>query len=182
MNNLTPEEIAQHETIYATPYLPAFNADWVSERIMAGRNPLSAQDVAWMESQGITHILDLREAREWKPPKFGHIALEAIQQRGLHRLHLEVMDMNAPKAQTFKSACDFIEEALAQPETKVYVHCRAGMERTAAILIAYHAKTNGITYDEALHELKKGRPILEPLPAQEQAARRWIEQQKQHEI
>lgn len=180
MDDLTPEQITQHETIYDTPYLPPFNADWVTPRIMAGRNPLSAQDVAWLAAQGITHILDLREAREWKPPKFGHAALEAIKQRGLKRLHLEVWDMHAPKPQTFETACQFIEEALLQPHAKVYVHCRAGMERTAAILIAYYAKANRVSYDEALHKLRKARPILAPLPAQEQAARHWIEMQNQH--
>ena len=180
MDDLTPEEITQHETIYATPYLPAFNADWVTPRIMAGRNPLSARDVAWMASQGITHILDLREAREWKPPKFGYLAVEAVQKLGLQRLHLEVWDMHAPKPQTFDAACRFIEEALLQPEAKVYVHCRAGMERTAAVLIAYYAKAQGVSYEEALHKLKKGRPILAPLPIQEQAARRWLETQNQH--
>ena len=178
--DLTADELAQHETIYSTPHLPAFNADWVTPRIMAGRNPLSAHDVAWMQKQGITHILDLREAREWKPPKFGHIALEAIEQCGIQRLHLEVWDMNAPRPETFNAACQFIEEALLQPEGKVYVHCRAGMERTAAILIAYYAKAHAVSYDEALEALRRGRPILAPLPAQEQAVRRWIEEQKQH--
>jgi protein-tyrosine phosphatase len=148
---------------------------------MAGRNPLSARDVAWMASQGITHILDLREAREWKAPKFGHLALDAIQKRDLQRLHLQVWDMHAPKPQTFDAACRFIKEALLQPEAKVYVHCRAGMERTAAVLIAYYAKAHDVSYDQALGELKKGRPILAPLPIQEQAARRWIEAQKQHD-
>lgn len=176
MQNISIDE--QHQHIYSTPYLPPFNADWVTPRLMAGRNPLSAQDVMWMKEQGITHILDLREAREWKPPRFGHLALQAIEEYGLKRLHLEVLDMNAPKPETFDVACQFIEEALAQPETKVYVHCRAGMERTAAILIAYYAKTHNVSYDEALHELKKGRPILSPLPAQEKAARRWIENRK----
>ncbi len=173
MQDLSIEE--KHQAIYSTPHLPPFNADWVTPRLMAGRNPLSARDVAWMQEQGITHILDLREAREWKPPKFGHLALQTIEQSGLVRLHLEVWDMNAPKSETFDAACQFIEDALLQPSAKVYVHCRAGMERTAAILVAYYAKTQGVSYDEALQELKKGRPILAPLPSQEKAARRWIE-------
>ncbi len=172
---LSPDELTQHQTIYSTPHLPPFNADWVAPRLMAGRNPLSAPDVAWMKKQGITHILDLREAREWKPPKFGHLALQAIEKSGLVRLHLEVLDMNAPKPATFDAACQFIEAALSQPDANVYVHCRAGMERTAAILIAYYAKTHGVSYDEALRELQKNRPILAPLPAQEKAARSWIE-------
>ena len=175
MQDLTLQK--QHDEIYSTPYLPPFNADWVTPQIMAGRNPLSAHDVAWMQEQGITHILDLREAREWKPPKFGHLALQAIEQNGLVRLHLEVLDMNAPKPETFDAACHFIAETLSQTDAKIYVHCRAGMERTAAILVAYYAKTNSVSYENALQELKKGRPILALLPAQEKAARLWIEAQ-----
>jgi len=29
------------------------------------------------------------------------------------------------------------------------VHCRAGMERTAAVLIAFHARRHGQSYEES---------------------------------
>ena len=50
------------------------------------------------------------------------------------------------------------------------------MERTAAVLIAYYAKQNDLSYEEALKKLKASRPIFAPLPGQEQAVRRWLEQ------
>jgi protein-tyrosine phosphatase len=58
---------------------------------------------------------------------------------------------------------------------KIYIHCRAGMERTAAILIAHHARTHGVSHDEALEVLQKARPILKPLRNQEEATRAWLE-------
>jgi hypothetical protein len=68
--------------IYAIKNLPPFNYDWVDERVMAGRNPLTCGDVQLLQTFGITHILDLREAREWAPPKFGAEAIAEIERCG----------------------------------------------------------------------------------------------------
>lgn len=164
----------RHDEIYATRGLKAFEYSDLDGRIFAGRNPLSARDVEILAGLGITHILDLREEWEWQAPKFGRDALDALNKTAITRLHLPILDMRAPTPQDFQAACDFIEQALSTPNAKVYVHCRAGMERTAAILIAFHARQHGLSYDAALAELRMERPIFRPLPDQERAARRWL--------
>jgi atypical dual specificity phosphatase len=155
--------------------LAAFNSHEVAERIIAGRNPLTRQDVQLLAAQGVTHILDLREAHEWAPPKFGGEALEEIVHCGLHRLSLPVVDTGPPTAHELETACRFIEAALVEEGSCIFVHCRAGMERTAAILTAFYARHHGTGYDEALATLKAKRPILEPLPNQERAVRGWLQ-------
>jgi ADP-ribosyl-[dinitrogen reductase] hydrolase len=170
--------VRRHYKTYATPGLPAFEYSQISDNIFAGRNPLTARDIREMQNLGITRILDLREPHEWGAPKFGAAALETLEKQGaenpIHRTHLLVPDMGAPSPETFSAACKLIDET-EKNGGKIYIHCRAGMERTAAILIAYHAKTHGVSYEESLATLRRARTILKPLPNQEIATRAWLE-------
>lgn len=166
--------LRRHSQVYATQGLPAFNSDWVTDRIMAGRNPLTCRDVEMLSALGITHLLDLREPQEWAAPKFGAEAIEEIERCGLQRLNLTVIDMKEPTVEALDTACQFLEDTLKNEDNRIYVHCRAGMERTAAMLIAYYARRHGVSYDDALSKLREGRPIFAPLPDQEKAVRQWL--------
>jgi ADP-ribosyl-[dinitrogen reductase] hydrolase len=97
-----------HGQVYGTKGLPAFNFDWVTDQIMAGRNPLTRRDVEIVKALGITHILDLREPREWAAPKHGAEAVDQIQSCGLQRLHLPIVDMG-------ESTADDLDRAARRP-------------------------------------------------------------------
>lgn len=163
--------LTAHRRVYQTPYLPQFECSIISPQLLAGRNPLTERDVEWLEDMGVTHDLDLREESEWLPPRFG---LAAVQRLGAHRQWLPVQDMGAPTPATLDQACRYLDEVLALPGSVVYVHCRAGRERTAAVLVAYFAKLYRMGYDETLTMLRKRRPSLKPLENQEQAVRDWL--------
>ncbi len=171
-------ELRGHLEIYTTPHLPAFEMEWLDRRIAAGRNPLSVRDVAALRAAGITHVLDLREETEWAPPRFGADAIEAMAKMGITRLHLPIEDMGAPQPQDFDRAVAWIEKALAQSNAKVYLHCRAGMERTAAMAIAFWIAREGISYDAAFRNLRGKRAIFQPLPTQERAVKDWMANRK----
>ena len=68
------------------------------------------------------------------------------------RRHIPVVDMGPPTPDQFDEAVAFLEETLQEPANVVYVHCRAGAERTAAILVAFHAHRHGLGYDAALQD------------------------------
>ena len=171
-------ELREHLEIYTTPNLPAFEMEWLDRRIAAGRNPLSVRDVSVLRAAGITHILDLREEAEWTLPRFGGAAIEAMAKMGIARMHLPIQDLGAPDALDFDRANVWLEKALAQSNAKVYLHCRAGMERTAAIALAFWIAREGISYDAAFRNLKGKRPIFKPLPAQELAVKEWMANRK----
>ena len=167
-------ELREHLEIYMTPQLPAFEMQWLDRRIAAGRNPLSARDVATLRAAGITHVLDLREESEWAAPRFGAGAVAAMERFGIARQHLPIVDTSAPSASDLDAAVAWIERALAQPDAKIFLHCRAGMERTAAIAIAFWVAREGISYDAAFRNLQGKRALFQPLPAQERAVRAWM--------
>ncbi len=168
--------LREHLRIYAKPGLPAFSFDWLDDHLAVGRNPLSARDVQTLQDAGITHIIDLRETGEWSAPHFGLDAVDAMDDAKITRLHLPVVDMGAPKPADFDAAWEWVERVLTAPHAKIYLHCRAGMERTAAIACALEAKRAGISFDEALAKLKEKRSIFQPLPAQRRAAQLWLDE------
>ena len=65
-----------HDRIYSTPGLPRFEIHELDDRLLAGRNPLSAIDAQGLVDVGVTHVVDLRERHEWETPgRFGRAAL-----------------------------------------------------------------------------------------------------------
>jgi protein tyrosine phosphatase (PTP) superfamily phosphohydrolase (DUF442 family) len=171
---------SDHDEIYSRYGLPAFEADWVTDRILAGRNCLSALDVhRLVHDDGITHILDLREPEEWCTPMLGKEAIDSVATHALTRLNVPVRDGSRPTLEQLDEAVTFISDALGDPKGRVFVHCRGGQERTATILVAWYARERRTDYDSALEELRLRRRVLRPTRGQEAAARQWIEQRVQ---
>jgi len=82
-----------HDRIYSTPGLPRFEIHELDDRLLAGRNPLSAIDAQGLVDVGVTHVVDLRERHEWETPgRFGRAAVEALGVLGIKRLHAPVTD------------------------------------------------------------------------------------------
>jgi protein-tyrosine phosphatase len=171
---ITAEQKRWHDELYANSEMLPFEWNWLEERIAAGRHPLTAVDVVELAQAGITHILDLRREEEWSEVFPGQEALEFCVACQIQRSHLPLTNLQAPCDEDFQQASAWLETALQDPSAKIYVHCRAGMERTATIVIAFYACRTGQDYDAAFEELKQKRPIFQPLPHQESAVRTWL--------
>ena len=96
---------------------------------------------------------------------------------GIERLHVPIRDGGAPNSSDLTTGAAYLASTLADRERCVFVSCRAGNERTAAILIAFTAIEHCLDYDEALQVLRLGRPSLHPLPDQERAVRTFLANQ-----
>jgi rhodanese-related sulfurtransferase len=105
--------------------------------VWAGRQMLHVKDAARLiEETGVTHVLDLREKREWTKPNIGEAPIAHLIASGVVRKNIAIRDMSAPGKAELEAGVAFLREAI-QSGGKVYVHCRAGRERTASILWAY---------------------------------------------
>lgn len=56
---------------------------------------------------------------------------------------------------------DFIRDAIAK-DGKVFVHCYAGVSRSATIVIAYLMFEHGLSYSAAIKLVKSKRPFINP--------------------
>lgn len=61
-----------------------------------------------------------------------------------------------------ETSFEFIESALKVPSNKVYVHCVAGISRSASVVIGYVMKSRSMTYAEAYELVSQKRHVVDP--------------------
>ncbi|MDA0578195.1 MAG: dual specificity protein phosphatase family protein, partial [Verrucomicrobia bacterium] len=98
---------------------------------------------------GVTAVLDL--TAEFTEP---------ARLRALHYRNLPILDLTAPTMAQLRDAVVFIDEQLAGGGT-VYVHCKVGYSRTAAMVGAYLMASGACkTVDAAMMHLRAARPPI----------------------
>lgn len=166
---------AAHEVIYGAGNVPPFAWEPVTSRLLVGRNPLSALDVQELAAAGVTHVVDLREPSEWSGPnRLGEDAVRAIAEAGLERVQYSTPDRDAPPPERVGTVVDWIDRALERPGSRVYVHCRAGVERTGTVILAWYAWREDLDLEPARAELARRAPRLGPLRHQVDAVASWL--------
>jgi len=110
-----------------------------------------------LQRRGITHVVSVLSTElppQRQMPKF-------VQQH----LHVRSDDREGA-AQTlgerFVEICIFVENARAQPEGCVFVHCGAGISRAPTVVAAYMMWKTGLTAFESLQLIERVRPIVRP--------------------
>lgn len=167
----------RHLEVYGHHPLRPMEVHQLEPRLLSGRQPLSELDARQLADHGVTHVLDLRQEREWKGTgRQGAAAVAALAELGVERLALPIADGEAPDPATLDLAVDFIARAIGEEDSTgcVYVHCRAGIERTGTILLAYLARRDRQSVARTLESLTDPDRPYAPLPWQIDAVRRWV--------
>ena len=135
--------------------------DEVVPNVRMGRR-LSDREAVAAAHEGVTAVLDL--AAEFS---------EADSFLGLEYLDLAVLDLTAPTPEQLRVAVDFIS-AHTERNGIVYVHCKIGYSRSAAVVGAWLIDT-GIanTAEEAVARMRAVRPSLVVRPEAWQALREF---------
>jgi predicted protein tyrosine phosphatase len=117
------------------------------------------QGWAQMEAQGITAVLNMREA----------VHNDVVQGiGGQQHLQLATPD-NTPVPQAYlHQAADFIK-AQAERGGQVYVHCGVGVGRAPSAAAAYFIKHEGMTTAATLALIRKIRPFVHVTGSQRRA-------------
>lgn len=143
----------------------------VADGLLIGAYPLDAGDVGALEAQAISCVFNL--CRDAEYGSGGRAGVEAALARaGIRERRLETNDYGDLPPDTLEDATDAVLAWLNEAE-RVYLHCRAGWQRSAAVAAGVIARREGIDVDEALRRLRTRRPSAEPLPHQLDALRRW---------
>lgn len=171
----TGRELAdlRHQLVYEQSGLPSFEVREAAPGILCGRNPLTAGDVHRLGQAGVQHVLDLREDKEWDTPtRFGREAVAALHWSGIERTSVPIVDTEALSKEQLDRTWELL--STASEDRWLYVHCRAGIERTGSALGAFVARQRRIGLNEALEQLRDAGCQLQPLPHQIAAVRRWL--------
>lgn len=143
--------------------------DRITESLWIGR-VLTRKEAGRAVAEGVTAVLDLT----------GEFS-ECRTLRGLRYLNIQVMDLTAPTPSQLDEAVAFIRRESAAG--KVFVHCKIGYSRSAAVVAAYLLATHGVdTVESAVRKIRAARPSVvirpEAMEAIRQFSRRMTAQER----
>lgn len=119
----------------------------VASQVWIGRR-LTSAEAQQAQRQGVSAVLDL--TAEFSAPR---------PFLKLNYFNLQILDLTAPTQLQLQQAVEFIERE--SMHGTVYVHCKIGYSRSAAVLAAWLLATGrATTADDACDQLRQIRPTI----------------------
>lgn len=134
--------------------------DAIDEYVILGAIPVGG-DLNRLRALGVTAIINLCEEFPGERQKLAAL--------GMTQLHLPTLDYHCPSLDDINKALDFIRThtgsggkrpAAANPFERIYIHCKAGRGRSAAVALCYLMASRGLTAADAAKLLKQLRPAV----------------------
>lgn len=131
-------------------------ADQVDANLFIG-NEEAANNLEWLNSSGITHVINCaKEIPNFYDGTLRYLRLDLGD--GQSEINTED-DLHRVAEGSYR----YISSVLRRdPKIKILVHCRAGISRSASIVVYYLMRKMGLSYDQALKYLRDRRPIVSP--------------------
>jgi protein tyrosine phosphatase (PTP) superfamily phosphohydrolase (DUF442 family) len=125
---------------------------WLTDRIAVGGGIWTSENMAKVAQVGITHIIDMQIEFDDTP---------------LGRAHgIEVLwnptddDFEAKPAGLFRQGVEFAEAALEGLDTKLFIHCAAGIHRAPMMALAVLGSM-GWDVEDAMQLIERRRPVAD---------------------
>ena len=148
----------------------------IADNLMVGPYPQDAEDVAMLRRAGVKRVLNLVRDDEYEPGD-REVVLAAYADAGIVERRIGLTDYAGLPGEALDRAVRLLSDWLDE-DGRTYVHCRAGWQRSPAIVAAAIAAREGIEIDDALAIVQERKPSADPLPHQREDLRRWWEQRK----
>lgn len=134
--------------------------DAIDEHVILGAIPVRG-DLERLHALGVTAVINLCEEFPGEPQKLAAL--------GMTQLYLPTLDYHCPSLDDINTALDFIRThtsskgkrpSAANPSGSIYIHCKAGRGRSAAVALCYLMVSRGLTAADAAKLLKQLRPAV----------------------
>lgn len=146
----------------------------VADGLVVGAYPQDARDVAALRDEGITRVFNLVRDLEYEEESGREACAAALDAAGIEEERLEIEDYGSLLPGQIERAVGVVVAWLDDGE-RVYLHCRAGWQRSAAVAAGVVAVRDGIGIDDALARIRRRKPTAEPLRHQRADLARWWE-------
>jgi protein-tyrosine phosphatase len=141
---------------------------WVTGRIAVGGGIWNEETMAKVAGAGITHIIDMQI-------EFDDTALAVPF--GIRVLWNPIDDDFQPKSpDVFQRGVDFALEALGEADSKLYVHCAAGIHRAPMMTLAILCSL-GWKLTDALRLIEARRPVVDFADVYVNSVKRFLQEQ-----
>ena len=125
---------------------------WITPRIAVGGGIWTEDQMDELVQMGITHIIDMQIEFD---------DTDLARPYDMKVLWNPVDDDFQPKPpEVFRKGVEFANEALDQPETKLYIHCAAGVHRAPMMGLAV-LRSLGYNLDEAIEMIETRRHVVD---------------------
>lgn len=115
---------------------------------------------------GISHVIDMQ--LEFDDTDLGDSV-------GIEVLWNPIDDDFQPKStEIFQQGIDFAENALQDPDAKVFIHCAAGVHRAPMMTLALLC-SQGWDIDKAMEHLQTLRPVVDFAEVYVESVRRYLQ-------
>jgi protein-tyrosine phosphatase len=138
---------------------------------LIGAYPTDESDIAMLQWLGIKRILNLCEDEEY-PPGAREVLDDELPQAGIEEYRIGLTDFGGIPPGRIDAAVKLLNRWLDEGQ-RVYLHCRAGQQRSATIAAALVAVRQQIGPDEALAFVERMKTSAAPLPHQRDDLRDW---------
>jgi protein-tyrosine phosphatase len=155
---------------YAPLLRGAFRMDmtWVTGRIAVGGGIWTAENMAAVARLGVTHIIDMQI-------EFDDTQL--ARPHGIEVLWNPIEDDFQPKPpEVFQRGVEFATEALERDETKLFIHCAAGVHRAPMMTLAVLCSLGWVPA-AAQDLIEKERPVVDFADVYVRSVERFLDQQ-----
>ena len=143
----------------------------VLDKLLIGAYPLDEEDVAMLDWLGVERVLNLVEDDEYRPGE-REVVAGALKEAGIEEHRLSMVDHGRLPPEALERAVQEVLEMIGSG-SRVYLHCRAGWQRSAAVAAGVVAISEEIEIDEALAYVQIRKPTAEPMPQQRDDLFRW---------
>jgi atypical dual specificity phosphatase len=143
----------------------------VLDDLLIGAYPLDEEDVARLADAGVERVVNLVEDEEYADGERDGVRA-AYAAAGIVEHRVVFADYGSLPEDQLELAVEEVLEWLDQGR-RVYLHCRAGWQRSAAVAAGVVAIRNGIEVIDALGYVRVRKPNADPLPHQVEDLVRW---------
>jgi len=148
-----------------------FGFGQVGDALLIGAYPQDTEDVSALVDAGVTAVFNLVQDIEYEG-EGREACATALADAGILEERVEVVDYGNLLPGHIELAVRTVRAWLADGEC-VYVHCRAGMQRSATVAAAIVALEEDVAPAEALRRISERNPRANPLDHQRQDLLRW---------
>ena len=142
---------------------------WVTDRIAVGGGIWTDDNMQKVVAAGVTHIIDMQI-------EFDDTALAAPY--GVAVLWNAIDDDFQPKGpEIFQRGVDFANEAWQDPESRLFVHCAAGVHRAPMMTLAL-LRSQGMELQDALDRISTLRPEADWPEVYVKSVEEWVKTAK----
>jgi ADP-ribosyl-[dinitrogen reductase] hydrolase len=143
----------------------------VGDGLLVGAYPLDAEDVARIAGADVDVVYNLVEDAEYDPGERDVVAA-ALEASGVRERRLPLVDYAGLTETSLEQAVDDVLGDL-EAGRRVYLHCRAGWQRSATVAAGVLALREDLAIEDALDVLRERKPTAEPLGHQRADLLAW---------